>query len=618
MARRKQSPKKQDKHRRGGGFARALGILILWGAILGGGALAWFARDLPDTSTLWEVDGDYSVTFLDKNDRLIARRGAVYGPPVRLAQLPPHLPGAVLAVEDRRFYSHPGIDPVGLARAMVANIRAGGIVQGGSTITQQLAKNLFLSSDQTIKRKVQEMLLAFWLERRFSKDEILALYLNRVYFGGGAWGVEAAAQRYFSKPASEVTLGESALLAGLLKAPSRYNPSSDVERAEARATVVLDVMVEAGEITWRERDDAFSVPIVVSRGSAVESAQYFMDWVDTEVRQLVGEVPADLIVDTTLDLALQREAGAALKDGLPQEAIDKGASEGALISLGPRGEVLAMAGGRDYSHSQFNRVTMARRQPGSAFKPFVYLAAMEAGLTPWTRRLDAPVNVGGWEPGNYGDKYYGEVALKTALEKSLNTVSVRLAEELGRETVAETAQRMGIVTELAPTRSLALGAEAVSPMELAGAYAPFANGGYGVIPHGITRIRTIDGATLYERRGSGLGRVVAPRPLTHMNRMLEGVVQQGTGRAAQLPNRTAGGKTGTSNDFRDAWFAGYSGGVTTVVWIGNDDNNPMQSVTGGAYPARIWADFMIEAAPAAPAADDPVAGLITQINTAAE
>lgn len=640
-----QTRRKKTAKRERAPFLRWAGIAILWMAIIGGGTLAWFARDLPDTSTLWDVQDASSVTFLDRQGRLIARRGAVYGPPVRLDYLPGTLPAAVMAVEDRRFYSHPGVDPVGLARAAYANVRAGHVVQGGSTITQQLAKNLFLTNERTIKRKVQEMLLALWLERKFTKDEIFSLYLNRVYFGGGAWGVEAAARRYFDKPASEVTLGESALLAGLLKAPSRYNPSSDVARAEARATVVLDVMVEAGEITPAERDAAFDAPIVVSRASAVESAQYFMDWVDTEVRQLVGEVNADLIVETTLDLPMQRTAGKALRDGLNDEAIGKGADQGALIALGPSGEVLAMAGGRDYTTSQFNRAVMAHRQPGSAFKPFVYLTAMEAGLSPWTRRLDAPVKVGDWEPGNYGEHYYGEVALKTGLEKSLNTVAVRLTEELGREKVARTAQRMGIVSKLTPTRSLALGAQEVTPLELAAAYTPFANGGYGVIPHGITSIRTMDGRTLYDRRGSGPGRIVAPKPLADMDFMLQAVVEQGTGRRARLTGKPAGGKTGTTNDFRDAWFAGYSEGVTSVVWLGNDHNNAMQGVTGGSYPAAIWADFMQQApamtapahagapqttpppepAPAAPAAeiepkadpeaprDDPIGDLITRV-----
>jgi len=607
----KPASRKKSAPKRGTPWLRWAGIAILWLAVIGAGAVAWFAHDLPDTSALWDVEDSSSVTFLDREGRLIARRGAVYGPPVRLDSLPDHLPGAVMAVEDRRFYAHPGIDPIGLSRAAYANFRAGYVVQGGSTITQQLAKNLFLTNERTIRRKAQEMLLALWLERKFTKDEIFALYLNRVYFGGGAWGIEAASQRYFSKPASEVTLGESALLAGLLKAPSRYNPSSDVARAEARATVVLDVMVEAGKITPEQRETAFDAPIVVSRASAVESAQYFMDWVDTEVRQLVGEVNADLIVETTMDLPMQRMAGRTLREGLKQEAIDKGAEQGALIALGPQGEVLALAGGRDYTASQFNRAVMAHRQPGSAFKPFVYLTAMEAGLSPWTTRLDAPVRVGDWEPGNYGERYYGEVALKTGLEKSLNTVAVRLTEELGREKVARTAQRMGIVSRLAPTRSLALGAQEVTPMELAAAYAPFANGGMGVIPHGITRIRTMGGQVLYERRGSGPGRVVQPDPLAHMNFMLESVVEQGTGRAARLPDRTAGGKTGTTNDFRDAWFAGYADRITTVVWVGNDDNRAMQGVTGGSYPAAIWAEFMRHAPPmrdyAAPAAPPPAA-----------
>jgi len=615
MASKRKTRKRRRAGRDGRPWLRWSGIALFWTALVSAGVLAWFAHDLPDTSGLWDVDEATSVTFLDRDGRLISRRGAVYGPPVRLDTLPPHLPDAVLAVEDRRFYAHPGIDPIGLARAALANIRAGRIVQGGSTITQQLAKNLFLTNERTVRRKAQEMLLALWLERKFTKDEILSLYLNRVYFGGGAWGVEAAARRYFDRSASDVSLGEAALLAGLLKAPSRYNPSSDVARAEARATVVLDVMVEAGKITPDEREAAFDAPIVVSRASAIESAQYFMDWVDTEVRQLTGEVRADLIVETTLDLDAQRAAERAIKTGLDEAARAKGAEQAALVALGPGGAVIALVGGRDYSLSQFNRAVMARRQPGSAFKPFVYLTAMEAGLTPWTTRLDAPVRVGDWEPGNYGERYYGEVALKTALERSLNTVSVRLTEELGRERVARTAQRMGIVTRLAPTRSLALGAQEVAPIELAAAYAPFANGGFGVIPHGIRRIRTVDGAVLYERRGSGPGRVIETDPLAHMNFMLEAVVEEGTGRRARLADRAAGGKTGTTNDFRDAWFAGYAEGVTAVVWIGNDANDPMKGVTGGGEPASIWAEFMTDLPAGAPR-EDPIGDLITNVRGA--
>jgi len=610
MAKKKPSKKRKSAGARPA-WLRWTGIGLLWAVIVLGAAVAWTAHNLPDTSALFDVDESHGVTFLDRNGALIARRGAVYGPPVALATLPDYLPAAVLSVEDRRFYGHPGIDPIGLARASWVNLRAGRVVQGGSTITQQLAKNLFLTNERTFRRKAQEMLLALWLERKFTKDEILSLYLNRVYFGGGAWGVEAASWRYFDKPAREVTLGEAALLAGLLKAPSRYNPSNDVARAEARATVVLDVMVEAGRITHQERESAFDAPITVARRSSVESAQYFLDWLDTEVRQLVGEVSADLVVRTTLDLSAQRAADAAITGVLTPQVIERGASQGALIALAPDGGVLAMTGGRDYGASQYNRAVQARRQPGSAFKPFVYLAAMEAGLSPWDTRLDAPVQVGDWAPENYNEDYLGEVDLRTGLARSLNTVSVRLTEEVGRDRVARTAQRMGIVSQLSPTRSIALGAQEVTPMELAAAYAPFANGGYGVLPHGITKIATLEGETLYERRGSGVGRVIEPGVLSDMNLMLEAVIEEGTGRRARLAERSAGGKTGTTNDFHDAWFAGYTHGLTAVVWTGNDQNTPMAGVTGGGYPAEIWARFM-NAYGAAPARDDPIGDLLRE------
>ena len=588
-------PVPPPRRRKGGGILIVLAILVVWAGIGVCGFLFYAGRDLPDVSALAAAERTPSVTYLDRYGQLIGRRGDQQGRALFLTELPDYLPAAVLAVEDRKFYLHPGVDPFGVARAAWANFQAGSVVQGGSTITQQLAKNLFLTNERTFKRKAQEVVLALWLEQKFTKDEILELYLNRVYFGAGAWGVEAASRRYFGKSASQTTLGEAALLAGLLKAPSRYNPSSDVARAEARATVVLDVMVEADKITPQQRDEAFAAPIVVARGAAASSAHYFMDWMDSQVVETIGAVDRDLIVETTLDLNLQRAAQAALQAHLGEAAQAAGAQEGAAVALDPSGGVMAMAGGRSYDISQFNRISQARRQPGSSFKPFVYLAAVEAGATPDTVRDDAPVRWGDYAPANYNNKYEGPITLRRAFEQSSNSVALRLAQEVGLEAVASAARRLGIVSPLRQEAALALGAQELTPLELAAAYAPFANGGEGVIPHGVLRVRTAEGEVLYERRGSGPGRAIEPQHWAVMADLMRGVAANGTGRRAAIPGRDVGGKTGTTDNFRDAWFAGFADGVTGLVWVGNDAFKPMMDITGGTLPAEIWADFMAPA-----------------------
>ena len=600
--RRKKKPpvitsRRAQPHRAGRRVKRGRPLLKLagFGVLAGGlGALlfAGYAMfGLPEVDAAFTRQEAASVVYYDAGERVIARRGVPYAPPVRLGDLPDHVAQAVLAVEDRRFYGHFGVDVIGIGRAVVVNFAAGRVVQGGSTITQQLAKNLFLTPERTLKRKAQEAILALELERRFSKDEILALYLSRVYFGAGAWGVEAAAERYFGKPASRLTLGEAALLAGLLKAPSRYSPVSDVARAEARATVVLDVMTRQGKISEAGRQAAFDAPVTVLKDQG-RYARHFLDWVEADVRALVGEPRENLIIETTLDLEAQKAAEAAVRAVMNAAGAGHKAGEGALIALDQGGEVRAMAGGRDYSQSQFNRAVQARRQPGSAFKPFVYLAAFEAGLSPWDVREDAPVALGDWRPANFNDKYEGEMALATAFARSSNSVAVRLGEEVGRDAVIRAAKRLGVRSRLAPNRSLALGAQEVTLTELAAAYSPFANGGWRVRPFGIVRIRTEDGDVLYERGDRGAAYVVNGRELALMNLVLEKTVAEGTGRRARLDSAIAGGKTGTTNDFRDAWFVGYAGGLTAGVWVGNDDNSPMGGVTGGTLPADIWKRFM--------------------------
>ena len=573
-------------------------VLAVWGVIFMVVFFAVFARDLPDTSTLYNVDRQPSITYLDRNGALIAVRGTQQAPPADLDALPDYVPAAFIAIEDRRFYHHPGFDPIGMSRAMAANMRAGRVVQGGSTLTQQLAKNLFLSPDQNMKRKVQELMLAVWLELKFSKQEILALYLNRVYFGAGAYGIEAASQRYFDKSARQLTVGEAALLAGLLKAPSRYSPVSESERAATRATVVLNEMVDAGVITPEQRAAAVTEPVRVSRTLATQHAQYFIDWLDKQIRELVGEPTEDMIVETTLDLTLQTQAERSVRRILDRDR-SKGVQQAALVALDGEGRVRAMIGGASYADSQFNRATDARRQAGSAWKPFVYLTALESGYTPETRVNDAPIRIGNWSPRNYSGTFAGEMTMATAVAQSTNTIAAGMADQIGRDNVARTARRLGITSRIGLEPAMALGAVEVSPLEMAQAYDAFANGGRRVTAHGISRIRTPQGRVIYQRasRADGPVQAISNPFLYYQNQMLRGVMTSGTGRSAAIAGRDTAGKTGTTSDYKDAWFVGYTGGFVTAVWVGKDDNSAMRGVTGGSSPAAIWRGFMEAALP---------------------
>jgi penicillin-binding protein 1A len=573
-------------------------VLAVWGAIFLVVFFAVFARDLPDTSTLYSVDRQPSITYLDRNGALIAVRGTQQAPPADLDALPDYVPAAFIAIEDRRFYHHPGFDPIGMSRAMAANMRAGRVVQGGSTLTQQLAKNLFLSPDQNLKRKVQELMLAVWLEMKFSKKEILALYLNRVYFGAGAYGIEAASQRYFDKSAKQLTVGEAALLAGLLKAPSRYSPVSESERAATRATVVLNEMVDAGVITPEQRTAAVTEPVRVSRTLATQHAQYFVDWLDKQIRELVGDPTEDMVVETTLDLTLQTQAERSVRRILDRDA-SKGVQQAALVALDGDGRVRAMIGGASYADSQFNRATDARRQAGSAWKPFVYLTALESGYTPETRVNDAPIRIGNWSPRNYSGSFAGEMTFSNAVAQSTNTVAAGMADQIGRDNVARTARRLGITSRIGLEPAMALGAVEVSPLEMAQAFDAFANGGKRVEAYGISRIRTPQGRVIYQRasRVDGPLQAISNPYLYYQNQMLRGVVTSGTGRSAAIAGRDIAGKTGTTSDYKDAWFVGYTGGFVTAVWVGKDDNTPMRGVTGGSSPAAIWRGFMEAALP---------------------
>ncbi|WP_165793632.1 transglycosylase domain-containing protein [Hyphococcus luteus] len=580
-------------------FARAaseLGVFALTGLIGLAALFAYFASDLPDTGALWREGDAPRITLLAADGTPIMMRGSAQGAPVRLSELPDHVPEAVLAVEDRNFYHHFGANPVSIVRALIVNANEGEVRQGGSTITQQLAKNVFLSSDRTMKRKIQELMLAFWLERKFRKDEILTLYLNRVYFGAGAYGVDAASHRYFGKSARHLNVGEAAVLAGLLKAPSRYAPTSNPEDAGKRGRLVVEQMVEAGFLSRKEADRAIRKPILLA-APRFEAAPYFVDYVMKEMRPLAAGIDADFVVRTTFDPKVQEAAETGLVAGFALAGEGLSETEAAAVILDGEGAVRAMIGGRDYAKSQYNRATQARRQPGSAFKPFVYLAALEQGQTPDDKVLDAPVKVGDWAPGNYHDKFYGEVTLREALARSLNSAAVRVQERTGRAHVRETAKAMGWPGDLNLGPALALGVDEISPMDLAGAYAPFANGGFRVEPHVIDRIETTDGDLVYRRKGSIIGEAAPSYAIAQANDMLMSVAEWGTGRGARIPGYPVAGKTGTSQDSRDAWFAGHAGGLVGVVWVGRDDNAPMKGVTGGRAPAVIWKEMLSRALP---------------------
>ncbi len=597
----------------------------VWFVIFAVAFLAVFARGLPDTSKLYQIDRQPSISYLDRNGGLIASRGSQYAPPVDIDNLPPYVPAAFIAIEDRRFYNHMGFDVVGIVRAGLADIRCRCIAGGASTITQQLARNLFLSPAQNIRRKVQELMLAVWLEWKFSKKQILALYLNRVYFGGGAYGIEAAAQRFFNKPANQLTVGEAALLAGLLKSPTNYSPVSETARSERRATIVLDKMVETRAITRAQQEEAFKQGVRVSKTMSAQHAQYFVDWVDAQVRNLVGQPETDLIVETTLDLPINAAAEAAATSVVARSKA-RGIEQTAVVALDGGGRVRAMIGGADYQDSQFNRAVAAKRQAGSSFTPFVYLTAMEAGRTPDVVVVDEPFSIGSWTPKNYTNKYLGPITIQTAVAQSINTVAARIADEVGRDNVARTAHRLGIVSPVGLNPSMAIGAVEVSPLEMAQAYAPFSNGGNLAIAYGIERIRTASGKVLFEHRNDPRAAVIGNPPLTYMNRMLRQVIAGGTGTGARIQGYDLAGKTGTTNDYKDAWFIGYTGGFVAAVWVGKDDNTPMKKVTGGAEPAQIWRGFMaaalprlqVQAIPAGPdappgAISDPIGELVSRV-----
>ena len=594
---RQKKPKAKGKRRRS-----VLGVLVYYGAVLGvwcviglGALIAWHAGQLPPIDQLAVPKRPPNIAILADDGALLANRGDTGGAAIHIKDLPPYLPQAFVAIEDRRFYSHAGIDPLGIGRAVLRNVMKRGGMEGGSTITQQLAKNLFLTQERTISRKIQEAILAVWLEHRYSKDQILELYLNRVYFGSGAYGVEAAARKYFGRPASETTLQEAAILAGLMKAPTKLAPNRNPNGAADRAALVILAMVREGFISDNMGKLALINPAQAATPRGAGSVNYAADYVMDVLNDTLGAIDDDIVVTTTLSSTLQGAGERALTEELDKKGARFGVSQGALVAIDMSGQIKALIGGRTYAESQFNRAVAARRQPGSAFKPFVYLSALEKGLTPGTLREDAPINLRGWKPENSTHEYQGPVTLTRALSMSLNTVAVRLAMEVSPKTVIATAHRLGVASDLRPDASIALGTSEVTPLELVNAYAPFANGGVGVQPHIIVKVRRANGKQLYQRKGSSFGRVIEPQHVGMMNAMLQETLLTGTARKAELPGWQAAGKTGTSQDYRDAWFVGYTSQLVAGVWLGNDDSSPTRRASGANLPVDIWSRFMREA-----------------------
>ena len=564
------------------------------------------APQMPSREALWTLRRSPGMTFLDRNGQVIATRGAKYGQPVTLGDLPAFVPKAFLAAEDRRFYQHGPVDLHAIARALDANWRAHRSVEGASTLTQQLARTLFLKRDPSLKRKIQEAWLAWRLEQAMSKDEVLALYLNRTYFGDGAYGLDAASRAYFGKPASQLDLAEAATLAGLPNAPSRLALTNDLPAAIARGHKILQTMADEGWITPAAMAAAVADPPQLAPAQNNEGdMSYVLDQAAAEASQLTGGATPDLVITTTVDPLLQSTGAEAVRDVVLKQGSHRNVSQGALVSLAPDGAILAMVGGLDHDKSSFNRVVQARRQPGSSFKAFVYGAAVEHGDMPDDVRQDAPIKIGAWTPENYGKSYAGAVTLRTALARSLNTVSVRLTLEVGPQTVASFARRLGLADiPVDPGPSIALGAYEVSPLELAAGYQVFQTGGGKTTPYLVSEVRSTRGDVLYTHAPSAPTPVLDPLFATRMVDMLKGVISGGTGTGANI-GRPEAGKTGTSQNWRDAWFVGFTPDILTAVWVGNDDGAPMAKVTGGELPVQIWKRFMTVAEKTVPPHDFP-------------
>ena len=553
---------------------------------------------LPDKSTMWEMNLEPNLTLLDKDGRIIGHRGPHLGEPMKLSDMPDHVAGAFLAIEDERFYEHQGIDNKAILRAVFANTKSGSKGQGGSTLTQQLVKNMVLTPEKTYRRKFQEMWLAREMEQRLSKPEILELYLNRIPLGPRIFGVEAASKKYFGKSARDITLSEAALLAALPKAPSRYDPTSNYEGALSRSQLVLSRMAVNNIISYEEQAEAEKIPpVIVGDTEPLIDANelgHVFDLIAEQAQGLVGSQHKDLIIKTTLDINLQKKAHASITKILDKNGKSKKVSEGSLVSIeNQSGAIRALIGGRDYSASKFNRAAQAKRQPGSSFKSFVYAAALEDGFTPGTIRIDQPTEIAGWAPENYTKRYRGPMSIREALKLSINTIAAQIGAEIGPSRVASLATRFGISTEMRPEYSLSLGSSEVTLLELTGAYTVFANEGQKFTPFLIENVSNTAKTTLYNRRDTSPSRVYSVPYARQMTSILRDVIDSGTGHGAQLGTRQAAGKTGTSQDYRDAWFIGFTANYTTGVWFGNDDNSSMRKITGGLLPVDAWKDLSL-------------------------
>ncbi|MBX9843090.1 MAG: PBP1A family penicillin-binding protein [Xanthobacteraceae bacterium] len=554
----------------------------------------------------WLKKSELAVTFLDRFGNEIGSRGIKHNDSIPLEEFPDALIKATLATEDRRFYEHFGIDVPGTFRALLTNVRAGGVQQGGSSLSQQLAKNLFLTNERTIERKIKEAFLAIWLESRLTKNEILKLYLDRAYLGGGAFGVDAAAQFYFNKSARDVTLSEAAMLAGMFKAPTKYAPHINLPAARARANVVLDNLVEAGFMTEGQVFGARRNPATALDRRDDRAPNYFLDYAFDEVKKLVSAFPKSMtervfLVRTSVDTGLQRVADTAVENLLRQYGRDYHASQAAIVVADLDGSVRAMVGGRDYTASQFNRATDALRQPGSSFKPYVYAAAVETGMKPTSIVVDGPVCIGNWCPHNYSGGYAGSMSLTQALTRSINTIAVKLSisigngnPKIGRAKIVSLARSMGLRTPLIDTPSLPIGAGEVTVLDHTVAYAAFPNAGMAVAPHALLEVRTGNGDVIwrFDRDGPKPRRVMTSQTALDMNMMMNKVTEEGTARRALIPGVRIAGKTGTTNAYRDAWFVGFSGNMVAGVWVGNDDYSSTNRMTGGSLPAMIWQAIM--------------------------
>ena len=575
-------------------------ILGIWGCLVISCGLVWFGYDLPASERLMATTRRASLVLLARDGVQFATYGDVYGQFVEAQDLPAFVSDAIIAIEDHRFYHHFGIDLTGILRAAWTNYRAGSIVQGGSTLTQQLAKNFLLSekiythNDRSLRRKIQELILALWLETKFSKQQILSLYINRVYLGAGVYGIQAAAQKYFGKKAQQLTVYEAAVIAGLLKAPSKYSPTNSAEWAHERARTVLNQMIDAGMISREHINDIDQAPQKLARAHMKAMiGRYFADWIYEKVHEIMGHTDQDVIVMTTLDLTIQSQAEYHLQNLMMTEGFAANAHQAALVAMTPSGAIRAMVGGADYAHSQFNRAVQAKRQISSTVKIFIYLAALEYGFTPQSLISDLPLRISGWSPKNYKWQSRGDVSLRTAMAHSLNTPVVRLTQTMGLKRVQKLMRRLGLLSPQPDNLTITLGSGEATLLEMTAAYASLSNNGFGVWPYGIQSIKTPQGQVLYERKAQGAGHIVAPQHVRNIVSMMQTVMTEGTGRKSVL-DRPCAGKSGTSQDYRDAWFIGFTPDLVTGVWMGNDDNSSMEHVSGGKLPGRLWYNFMTE------------------------